>query len=187
MRVMKKMTTKHQSAGATASSPFEARHLRIALGKFATGVAIVTAAGEEDRYVGLTINSFSSVSLDPPLVLWSLASKSTNLHQFKSATHFAIHVLGDRQRSLAERFATNVAERFDGVEVLQGVGRTPLLKDCCVRFTCRTVSVMEAGDHHIFMGEVVDLYEAGEVQGSLLFYKGQLHSYTHGSEYPSAQ
>ena len=159
--------------GRALTEKLDARQLRQALGRFATGVAIVTARGADQQCVGLTVNSFSSVSLDPPLVLWSLANKSVNLPHFKSASHFAVHVLSEDQIDLARRFASNVTERFDGVPVVQGAGCTPLLEGCPVRFHCETVSVMEAGDHHIFMGKVVDMEECSTAADSLLFYRGK--------------
>jgi 3-hydroxy-9,10-secoandrosta-1,3,5(10)-triene-9,17-dione monooxygenase reductase component len=131
------MSVKYQHEMNTA---IDAKQLRQALGRFATGVAIVTARGVEQQYVGLTVNSFSSVSLDPPLVLWSLGNKSSSLTHFKSASHFAVHVLSEEQIDLARRFASNVSERFEGVPVVQGVGSTPLLEGCPVRFHCETVS-----------------------------------------------
>lgn len=155
---------------------FDGRQLRHALGRFATGVAIVTARGIDQQWVGLTVNSFSSVSLEPPLVLWSLANKSLSLPHFKEASHFAVHVLSEDQIDLARRFASNVPQRFDGVPVVEGEGCVPLLQGCPVRFHCETASVMEAGDHHIFLGKVVGMEESSEAGDSLLFYRGRFQS-----------
>lgn len=159
--------------GSDSSGTFDARQLRQALGRYATGVAIVTARGAQQQSIGLTINSFSSVSLEPPLVLWSLANKSVNLAHFKQASHFAVHVLGEDQKELAQRFASSVPQRFDGLQVVQGLGSTPLLEGCPVRLHCETVSVMEAGDHHIFLGRVVGMHECQDAGDSLLFYRGR--------------
>ena len=161
---------------------FDSRQLRQALGRYATGVAIVTARGADQECIGLTVNSFSSVSLDPPLVLWSLANKSINLHHFKGASHFAVHVLGEDQMDLAKRFASNVPQRFDGLRVVDGIGATPLIEGCPVRLHCETVSAMEAGDHHIFMGRVVDMQECGSAADSLLFYRGKFLSSSRSAE-----
>lgn len=155
---------------------FDGRQLRQALGRFATGVAIVTARGIDQQWVGLTVNSFSSVSLEPPLVLWSLANKSLSLPHFKEAAHFAVHVLAEDQIDLAKRFASNVPQRFDGVPVVEGEGCVPLLQGCPVRFHCETASVMEAGDHHIFLGKVVGMEESSAAGDSLLFYRGRFQS-----------
>lgn len=173
------MQTRTESA---ATEKFDARQLRQALGRYATGVAIVTARGADGECIGLTVNSFSSVSLDPPLVLWSLANKSVNLPHFKGASHFAVHVLGEDQMALAQRFASNVPQRFDGVPVVDGIGSTPLLEGCPVRFHCETASVMEAGDHHIFMGKVVDMQECQEAGDSLLFYRGRFLASSRNAE-----
>ena len=170
------MSPSQDRAMPESQASFDVRRLRDALGRFATGVSIVTSAAADGRYIGLTVNSFSSVSLDPPLVLWSLSSRSASLPCFKEASHFAIHVLSDRQRELAERFASNVRERFDGITVREGAGRTPLLDGCAARFNCKVVDIIEAGDHHIFLGEVVDLYDAEAESGSLLFYRGRLQT-----------
>ena len=155
------------------TAAFDGRQLRNALGRYATGVAIVTARGMDRQFVGLTVNSFSSVSLEPPLVLWSLANTSASLPHFKEAGHFAVHVLAEDQIDLARRFASNVPQRFDGVPVVEGEGCTPLLQGCPVRFHCETVSVMEAGDNHIFLGQVVGLEESDAAGDSLLFYRGR--------------
>lgn len=152
---------------------FDAKQLRQALGRYATGVAIVTSRGADGQYIGLTVNSFSSVSLEPPLVLWSLANKSINLVHFKNASHFVVHVLGENQMDLARRFASNVSERFEGLAMLEGMGGSPLLEGCPVRLHCETISMMEAGDHHIFMGKVVRLEECSAAGDSLLFYRGR--------------
>lgn len=133
------------------------RELRTALGAFPTGVTIVTtrtAAGED---VGLTVNSFNSVSLDPPLVLWSLSANSANRGAFADADHFAIHILSAKQQDLAARFARKDIDRFLGIEVTRGEGQTPLISGCAARFVCRRAHQYEGGDHIIFVGEVVQL------------------------------
>ena len=153
----------------------DARALRDAFGRFATGVAVITARDAEGP-LGLTVNSLASVSLEPPLVLWSLANKSLSLPHFKEAAHFAVHVLSEDQIDLARRFASNVPQRFDGVPVVEGEGCVPLLQGCPVRFHCETASVMEAGDHHIFLGKVVGMEESSAAGDSLLFYRGRFQS-----------
>ncbi|MFO1426567.1 MAG: flavin reductase [Steroidobacteraceae bacterium] len=128
---------------------------RRALGAFATGVTIVTTVDSRGEMVGLTANSFNSVSLDPPMVLWSLARSSRSLAAFESAGAFAIHVLAANQESLSARFAARGADKFAGLEVARGVDGVPLLDGCSARFQCRTVYRYEGGDHVIFVGEVV--------------------------------
>ena len=130
------------------------KHFRGALGAFATGVTIVTSRDAEGRDVGLTANSFNSVSLDPPMVLWSLAKNSASLHAFMSNDHFAVHVLAADQQTLSDRFAKRGVDKFAELPVSRGVGDVPLLDGCSARFQCKTAYRYEGGDHMIFVGEV---------------------------------
>jgi 3-hydroxy-9,10-secoandrosta-1,3,5(10)-triene-9,17-dione monooxygenase reductase component len=133
------------------------RALRNALGAFATGVTIVTTrtAGGDD--VGLTANSFSSVSLEPPMVLWSLAKTSGSIEAFREAGHFAVHILAADQDDLSSRFAAKQIDKFAGLELERGRDEVPLLNGCTARFECRTAFQYEGGDHVIFVGEVENL------------------------------
>ncbi len=132
----------------------EARSLRNALGAFATGVTIVTTRRPDGTDVGLTANSFSSVSLDPPMVLWSLSKTSSNIEAFRAATHFAVHILAADQDALSSRFAGKGTDKFVGLEFGRGREGTPLLPAYAARFECRTAFQYEGGDHVIFVGEV---------------------------------
>ena len=134
----------------------EPRALRNALGAFATGVTIVTTRGTEAD-IGLTANSFSSVSLNPPMVLWSLAKTSGSIEAFRNAGHFAVHILAADQDALSARFATRGIDKFAGLTLERGPGDIPLLNGCSARFECRTAFQYEGGDHTIFVGEVVNL------------------------------
>ncbi|MFT8246909.1 flavin reductase family protein [Roseomonas sp. BN140053] len=134
-------------------TPADPQALRRALGCFATGAAVVTAAGP-GQPSGLTINSFASLSLDPPLVLWSLLARSPSLDCFRNATHFAINVLADNQRELCARFAARVPDRFAGVAWVPGAGGAPLLAGCAATFECARVAEAEGGDHVLFTGRV---------------------------------
>ncbi len=129
----------------------EIDHLRAALGQFATGVAVVTTRAADGRSVGLTINSFASVSLEPPLVLWSLAKRSSSLEAFRVARRVAIHVLGADQEALARRFAAPSVDRFAGVRRGIGPGGVPLLEGGVARFVCSPYAQYEAGDHVVFI------------------------------------
>ena len=131
-----------------------ARRYRSALGAFATGVTIVTTRDEEGRDIGLTANSFNSVSLDPPMVLWSLAKSARSLPTFLAASHFAVHVLAADQEELSLRFATRGSEKFAGLDIERGASQVPLLRGCSARFQCRTAFRHEGGDHVIFVGAV---------------------------------
>ncbi|HYH20865.1 MAG TPA: flavin reductase family protein [Azospirillum sp.] len=130
------------------------RALRDAYGRYATGVAIVTTLDPVGTPVGLTVNSFASVSLDPPLVLWSLMRGSASLDVFRDAGRFAVNVLTEEQRALSDRFAARVADRFAGIAWEPGLGGLPLLPGCLARFECTGHSHVEAGDHVVFLGRV---------------------------------
>lgn len=139
-----------------AASPpsFSAPEFRAALGMFATGVTIVTARTGEGQAIGLTANSFNSVSLSPPLVLWSLARAAASLAAFSAGSHYAINVLAAEQVALAERFALRGAERWAGVAHTAGVAGVPLIEGAAATFECFNRSRYEEGDHVIFVGEV---------------------------------
>ena len=136
----------------TASSEFTSRDLRTALGKFATGVTVVTTAGE-DGPVGVTVNSFSSVSLDPPLILWSLARTSSRLPVFEQASHFAVHVMNHQQEDLCRAFSRD-ARAFDSLVMRQNQKNIPIIEDCLACFVCTRHAVHAGGDHLIFVGRV---------------------------------
>ena len=147
------------------------RQFRQALGSFPTGVAIITASGQDGRRAGLTVNSFSSVSLRPRLVSWSLDRNSSSFQICMAAEYFAVHILAEDQEHLANRFCTSAIDRFAGVEVTQGQGNLPLLEGCAAIFQCRTVHRYDGGDHVIFVGEVLDFTKSG--RESLAFYSGR--------------
>ncbi|MDX2276897.1 MAG: flavin reductase family protein [Hyphomonadaceae bacterium] len=135
------------------NASLDAMALRAALGAFATGVTIVTAA-HEGADVGVTANSFNSVSLDPPMVLWSLSKSSQSLATFAAAEHFAVHILAHDQEALSNRFAKRNADKFAGMVLGRGIGGSPLLPGYSACFQCRKVFEYEGGDHIIFVGEV---------------------------------
>lgn len=135
-------------------TPFDVRAFRSALGVFPTGVAVVTTRAADNSLVGLTINSFSSLSLDPPLVLWSLNSNSPSLSMFRDGSHFTVNILAQEQANLSQRFASRIPDKFAGIEFRTGAGGTPLIVDCAAWLECRTHSHQDAGDHILFIGEV---------------------------------
>jgi len=147
------------------------RQFRTALGAFTTGVTIVTTLDSSQRDIGLTANSFSSVSLDPPMVLWSLSRQSFSLPAFMAAEHFAVHVLAAAQDTLSDRFARSGIDKFAGLQLERGRGGIPLFADCAARFQCRTAYRYEGGDHVIFVGEVVAFDQSDLVP--LVFHGGQ--------------
>jgi flavin reductase (DIM6/NTAB) family NADH-FMN oxidoreductase RutF len=153
----------------------DSRALRKALGRYATGVTIVTAIDLDGHPIGLTVNSFSAVSLDPALVLWCLDNKSHNLAAFRAASHHAINILAANQEDLSNRFATWPADRFVGLAWQPGVGGAPLFSGCCASFEVANVAEHAAGDHIIFVGRVERFSETTDL-APLLFYAGQYRS-----------
>jgi flavin reductase (DIM6/NTAB) family NADH-FMN oxidoreductase RutF len=137
-----------------AAPSFSASEFRLALGMFATGVTIVTARHPDGHLIGLTANSFNSVSLDPPLVLWSLSRAAGSLPVFSQGSHYAINILAASQKDLADRFARKDVDRWAGVSWREGSGGAPVLAGCAAVFECFNRSRYEEGDHVIFVGEV---------------------------------
>ena len=140
---------------ATQNLSFDPQAFRAALGTFTTGVTIITTHAEDGSPVGITANSFNSVSLNPPLVLWSLSKQARSLPVFSSGKHWNVHVLSTEQETLSGRFATQGEDKFAEIALDNGVSAAPLLQDCTARFQCRTAFQYEGGDHVIFVGEVL--------------------------------
>jgi flavin reductase (DIM6/NTAB) family NADH-FMN oxidoreductase RutF len=139
---------------APEPAALDERHLRAALGRFATGVTVVTTRTPEGKLEGLTANSFSAVSLDPPLVLWSLRASAPSLESFKAAGHFAVNVLAASQHGLCRRFATSARDKFAGVVHAPGLGGCPLFAGALATFECSTEAQVPGGDHVVFFGRV---------------------------------
>ena len=139
------------------------RELRNALGRFPTGVTVITTCTPSGRREGLTANSFSALSLDPPLVLWSIGRKSASIASFIESGHFAINVLRASQTDISHRFATPSADKYQGLEAAPGFGGSPLLPGVLASFECKTESTIEGGDHLLFVGRVHRIcYDDGE-------------------------
>lgn len=134
--------------------PERRRELRDALGRYGTGVTIVTA-DTPDGPVGITANSFASVSLDPPIVLWSIGRQSSRFAAFAASEHFAVHVLGAGQLELGRHFARN-GRAFETVAHEVNAQGVPLLAGCLSRFECRRIAAHDGGDHVIFLGQVTE-------------------------------
>jgi len=170
-----------QQAKAVADR-LDRRDFRRALGQFATGVTVVTARTSDGRKVGVTVNSFSSVSLDPPLVLWSLSRQAPSFADFTHATHFAVNVLAGNQHHLSRQFSTPLPDKFSGVEFAEGPAGVPLLSGVNAHFVCRNVRQYDGGDHVIFLGEVEDYkYSDGE---PLVFHSGRYRLATRHPDIP---
>lgn len=148
------------------------RDLRDALGCFPTGVAVATTRAADGRPVGLTINSFNSVSMDPPLVLWSLSSNAPSMDAFTRHGAFAINILRQDQQDICNQFARPAEDKFAGVAWREGLRGVPLLNDVLVTLECDTYQVVEGGDHEIFIGRVrrIDRNDCDP----LVFHRGQL-------------
>ncbi len=139
---------------AAEQARFDPREFRKALGQYATGVIVITARAPDGRKIGVTANSFTSVSLDPPLVSWCPAKKAPSLPDLTASTHFAVNILATDQHHLSRQFATPAEDKFLGVPTSEGVSGVPLIDGAIATFQCRTVQRVEAGDHVIFLGEV---------------------------------
>jgi 3-hydroxy-9,10-secoandrosta-1,3,5(10)-triene-9,17-dione monooxygenase reductase component len=169
------MTAGSSSTGAAgdASAGIDSRRMRSALGRFATGVTIVTCRDATRTAIGLTANSFGSLSLDPPLVLWSLRESSPSIEAFAGARHFAVNVLAEAQVDLSRRFATRSPDKFTEGGWSDGVHGVPVLAGCLAVFECETVSAQTAGDHRLFIGRVVAFVDSA--LPPLVFQSGHYH------------
>ena len=174
------MTTASASTSVTAAP--DGRALRSSLAAFATGVAIATARTGDGELTGVTINSFASVSLDPPLVVWSLAASAASLPVFTRARFHAINVLAADQLPLAQRFATRGVDRFAGVARHDGACGAVLIDGALAHFVCRARDLRETGDHTLIVSEVVD-YRA-RIGEPLIFHAGRY--WTRGAQVESA-
>ena len=148
----------------------DARAFRRCLGQYPTGVTVITAA-HEGRLVGMAVNSFAAVSLDPPLVLWSIRRESRSLQDFLAASHFAVNILAEDQAAVSQRFGAGDPDRFERTPWLAGAGGAPLLQGCLAQLECRLSARHEGGDHWILIGHV-ERYARHEGK-PLLFSQGQ--------------
>jgi flavin reductase (DIM6/NTAB) family NADH-FMN oxidoreductase RutF len=149
----------------------DGREFRDALGWFATGVTVITTRSPEGDLVGFTANSFSSVSLDPPLVLFSLNRQAGCLSIFEGCAHFAVNILAEHQAALSSRFATASHDKWQGVAIETWEGGCPILADALANFECAVHAVHDGGDHRIFVGRVLRMRSSGTGK-PLLFSRG---------------
>ncbi len=159
----------------------EPEQIRRAFGCFATGVAVATTLDRERQRVGMTISSFNSVSLDPPLVLWSLGNDSLSYDAFANAEHFAVNVLAEHQQSLSVRFAARGGDKFAGLDCGTGQYGVPLLPEFAACLECSTEYRYAGGDHLIIVGRVLR-FEDRQLE-PLIFYRGEYH----GKREPTGQ
>ena len=156
------------------SNSFTQQEFRNALGGFATGITIMTALGKNGQKVGMTANSFNSVSLTPPLILWSIGKNTNCFEDFMAADAFAVHVLAEDQQDLSNLFATTGIDRFADLECNEGLSGVPILPHYSVCFQCKMAKQYDGGDHIIMTGEVVQFDDNG--LQPLVFYRGNYHN-----------
>lgn len=158
----------------TLTPEIDTRAFRDCCGRFATGVTVITTRAPDGRPVGMVANSFSSVSLEPALVLWSIGLGAPSLSAFRAHSGFAINVMGVEDQALTMQFARPSDDKFAGVDWYNGYAGVPVLDRALAVFECRTVNRMAGGDHEIFLGEVQAFAEReGE---PLLFHRGQFRA-----------
>jgi flavin reductase (DIM6/NTAB) family NADH-FMN oxidoreductase RutF len=137
------------------SSKLDPRGFRTALGTFATGVTVITTRGSQGEPIGNTVSSFNAVSLDPPLILWSLNRAAYSFKAYLSTDHFAVNVLREGQGELSTRFAKSLGEKWQGIAYETWDTGCPIIPDALAVFECKTAYTYQGGDHVIFVGEVL--------------------------------
>lgn len=147
---------------------------RNALGGFCTGVTVITTRTADDQLLGVTASSFNSVSLDPPLVLFSLDRRALSLTSYEQSGRFAVNVLAHEQNALCMRFARPLADKWDGIDYTEWETGSPILPDCVSNFDCRTYATHDGGDHVVFLGEVLRMQTRSDLT-PMLYYRGEFH------------
>ncbi len=148
---------------------------RKALGNFATGITVISTVDHDGKPVGITANSFNSVSLDPPLILFSLAKTAFSLAAFANHRHFAVNILKEGQEELSNRFARPSEDKWAGVWHTTWESGCPILMESLASFECRVRNIYDGGDHIIFVGEVLRLFSESEGR-PLVFHRGKYTS-----------
>lgn len=161
-----------------ARQDFDASAFRRTLGHFATGVAVVTASTAAGEVVGMTMSSFNSVSLEPPLVLFSVARSARSLPAMRAAKGFGINILGHHQADLSDRFARALTDKWDQVEHRRGANGVPLIAGAIAHFECVPFAHHDGGDHEIFLARVLRFGGPG-AGDPLIFFRGRYHSLEH--------
>ena len=154
LKQMLKQNITTANSAPVFGSALDQRHLRSALGRFVTGVTVITTRTAEGKLEGLTANSFCAVSLEPPLVLWSLRDTASCLASFEAASHFAVNVLGAWQAALAHHFAQRSDDKFKNVVHAPGLAGCPLLFGAIATFECARETTVAGGDHVVFFGRI---------------------------------
>ena len=154
-----------------SDNKLDLQEFKRALSCFATGVAVVTALDSDGNKAGMTISSFNSVSLDPPLVLWSIANDANSYSVFIDAKYFAVNVLAMHQDHLSSQFAQRGEDKFQGLECRSGINGVPVLPEYAACFECSTENIFDGGDHKIIVGRVLRLDD--RESDPLIFYRGR--------------
>lgn len=160
---------------------FDHRAFRQALSQFATGVAVITARGPEGEAIGMTMSSFNSVSLDPPLILFSIDRRAHSLPAMQAAKGFAVNILSRAQEGLSNQFARALGDKWEAVEHTMGHAQAPLLQGALAHFECEPYGQHDGGDHVIVVGRVVR-FATNTRESPLLFFRGRYHSVSSGDE-----
>lgn len=158
--------------------PIDTRKLRKVLGCYATGVAVITARTCDGHHIAVTVNSFSSVSLDPPLVLFALVRSANVLAGFQQTASFAVNILGRRQQALSNMFARPSSARWEETDFIHATNGCALFAESLAHLECDKIAELDGGDHLIFLGRVTDFHIRAE-DDPLLFYRGAYGTFTH--------
>ena len=154
-----------------SDNKLDLQEFKRALSCFATGIAVVTALDSDGNKVGMTVSSFNSVSLDPPLILWSIANDANSYSVFTDAEYFAVNVLAMHQDHLSSQFAQKGGDKFQGLECRSGINGVPVLPEYAACFECSTEQIFNGGDHKIIVGRVLKLDD--RESDPLIFYRGR--------------
>ncbi|MDE1948563.1 MAG: flavin reductase, partial [Burkholderiales bacterium] len=149
------------AAAVAAEAAIDPLELRRCLGSFVTGVTVVTALDDEGAPLGMTVNSFNSVSLDPPLIVWSLRNSAGSYGVYSRARRFVVNILAEDQIEVSNRFARSGSDRFAGLAWSRGIGGLPLIDGCAATFECSTEATHPGGDHLLFLGRVERIVGSG--------------------------
>jgi flavin reductase (DIM6/NTAB) family NADH-FMN oxidoreductase RutF len=163
---------------ADLTRKIDPKDMRNAFGCFATGVAIVSACTPEGRMIGMTVNSISSVSMQPPALSWCIRNQSPNYENFTDARYFGVSILAHDQESVCRRFATPLEDKFFGVSLEDGETGVPLIHGAVAAFECERIEALPCGDHAIVIGQIVR-YAWARQRSPLLFFQGTLYPGTH--------
>ena len=170
---------------STSQTEFDSKDFRRALGNFATGVTIITTRAPDGTNVGVTASSFNSLSMDPPLILWSSIKDTPSCKIFETATHFAVNILASDQMDMSNHFARQQEDKFANVEWEEGIGGSPIFPNCAGRFQCESYDKLDGGDHWIFVGRVLSVDDYG--RSPLCFHQGSYSMvFSHPETYPAS-